>query len=172
MASPPRLPGAGSPPYSVPSSLPQSKKRPAQGLSIASSIPSAKRRKSTFHSGISTPGGSHPLRQTSFPPEESILDTSAIRSPSVESDNTAVTGNRSIITTATGIKGKRGRKKRSEGSIGNAKTTTQPGGDGSSAKGGGEDLEEDDDEEEAGEGFVNDDDAVDDITEKENLASV
>lgn len=172
MTSPPRIPSAGSPPYPIPSSLPQSKKRPAQGLSIASSIPSAKRRKSTFHSGISTPGGSHPLRQTSFPPEESVLDTSAIRSPSVESDVTAVTGNRSVITTATGIRGKRGRKRKPEGSIGNAKTTTQPGGDGTSAKGGGEDVEEDEDEEEAGEGFINDGDAVDDITEKENLASV
>lgn len=169
MASPPRIPSAGSPPYSNSSSLPQSKKRQAQGLSISSNIPSAKRRKSTLPSGISTPGGSHPLRQTSFPPEESALDTGGIRSPSIDSDITAVTGSKSIITAATGIKGKRGRKKKAEGSIIIAKKS-RPGVDGTSTKGGGDDADEDEDDEEAGEGFVNDGEEIDKITEKENLA--
>ena len=171
MASPPRIPGAGSPPYSNSASLPQSRKRPAQGLSIASNIPSAKRRKSTLPSGISTPGGSHPLRQTSFPPEESALDTGGIRSPSVDSDITAVTGSKSVVTATTGIRGKRGRKKKGEGSIINAKKS-RPAADGTSTKAGGDDAEEDDDDEEAGEGFVNDGEEIDKITEKENLALV
>ena len=172
MASPPRLSGAGSPPYPTPASIPQSRKRPAQGLSIASNISNAKRRKSTLHSGVSTPGGSHPLRQTSFPPEESALDTGGIRSPSLDSDITAATGNKSIATTATGVKAKRGRKKKTESSVLNAKSTARPGVEGASTKGAGEDVEEDDDDEENGEGFVNDGEVIDSSQEKENLAYV
>lgn len=172
MASPPRIPGAGSPPYPNPASLPQSRKRPAQGLSIASNVPYAKRRKSTLHSAISTPGSLHPLRQTSFPPEESALDTAGIRSPSNDSDITALTGSRSVITSATGVKGKRGRKKKVEGSVVNLKSTTRQGADGTSTKGAGDDVEEDDDDDDAGEGLVNDGEEIDKVTEKENLASV
>ena len=172
MVSPPRNPGAGSPPYPNPLALPQSKKRTSSGLSISSNMPSAKRRKSTLHSIASTPGGSHPLRQTSFPPEESARDPSVVRSPSVDSDTTAATGARSIATTATALKGKRGRKRKAEGSIISGKNAVRPSVEGNSAKGGGDDAEEEEDDEDGELGLVNQGEVVDKDTEKENMASV
>ena len=172
MTSPPRHPGAGSPPYPNPLTLPQSKKRTSSGLSITSNMPSVKRRKSTLHSIASTPGGSHPLRQTSFPPEESAFDPSIVRSPSVDSDTTAATGARSIATTATVIKGKRGRKRKAEGSIISGKNTVRPSVEGTSAKGGGDDAEEEEDDEDGEVGLINQGEVVDKDTEKENLALV
>ena len=87
---------------------------------------------------------------------------------------TTATGSRSIATATTAVKGKRGRKKKTEGSVVNGKNPSRPPADGSSTKAGGEDLEEEEeeDDEEAGEGLVNEGDDVDDKTEKENLASV
>ena len=172
MASPPRSAGAGSPPYPNPLTLPQSRKRTSHGLSISSNIPNAKRRKSTLHSTVSTPGGSHPLRQTSFPPEESALDAADFRSPSVDSDITAVTGGRSVATTVNAVKGKRGRKKKAEGSIVNGKNAARTRAEGTSANGGGDDVEEEDDDEDGGEGLVKEGEEIDKATEKENLASV
>lgn len=172
MASPPRNPGPRSPPYPNPLALPQSRKRASSGLSISSNMPSAKRRKSTLHSIASTPGGSHPLRQTSFPPEESTLDPSVVRSPSIDSDITAATGARSIATTATVAKGRRGRKRKAEGSVVSGKNTVRPSVEGNSAKGGGDDAEEEEDDEDGEMGFVNQGEVVDKDTEKENLALV
>ena len=94
MASPPRLSPATSPPHPYHTSLPSSnpKKRPSLSLSGGAGGPIPRRRK-TGPTPASTPNTSHPLRQTSFPPEESAIDDStALRSPSVESDITGITG--------------------------------------------------------------------------------
>ncbi|KAL8998913.1 MAG: hypothetical protein Q9169_002132 [Polycauliona sp. 2 TL-2023] len=109
MASPVYRSPATSPPYPASASLPNPKKRPS--LSVTSHGPAAKRRKPTNASQSSTPATSHPLRQTSFPPDESAIDTGE-RSPSVESD---VTGHQSVMTSATGRKPKkRGRKRKTD----------------------------------------------------------
>ena len=108
MASPPRHSPATSPPYI---SLPNPKKRPI--INAPSHPPSAKRRK---QSSIHYASSFHPLRQTSFPPEESAVDAGA-RSPSVESDFTAITGGRSTVTAGTGLKKRRGKGKKREGSV-------------------------------------------------------
>ena len=164
MASPPFRSPAGSPPYPNPAALPNAKKRPS--LSLAANPGPSKRRKSTFHSSVSTPGGLHPLRQTSFPPEESVISA---RSPSVESDITGVTGGKSNITATLGPK-KRGRKKKiAEGSVrseGKAKAGTA---DGASLKEGDE-GDEDEDEDEGPEGMVDEGERVDKAKEKERLA--
>ncbi|KAL8724742.1 MAG: hypothetical protein Q9166_007781 [cf. Caloplaca sp. 2 TL-2023] len=110
MASPIYRSPAGSPPYPSSATLPNPKKRPS--LSVTSHPPAAKRRKPTNASQNSTPATSHPLRQTSFPPEESAIDTGE-RSPSVDSD---VTGHQSVMTSATGKPKpkKRGRKRKTD----------------------------------------------------------
>ncbi|CAL8584193.1 hypothetical protein XPA_009797 [Xanthoria parietina] len=110
MASPIYRSPATSPPYPTSASLPNPKKRPS--LSVNSHGPAAKRRKPTNASQNSTPATSHPLRQTSFPPDESAIDTGE-RSPSVDSD---VTGHQSIMTSATGKPKpkKRGRKRKTD----------------------------------------------------------
>ena len=110
MASPPYRSPAGSPPYPSSAALPNPKKRPS--LSLTSHQPAAKRRKPTNASQISTPATSHPLRQTSFPPEESAIDLGE-RSPSVESDLTA---HQSVVASATSkpLPKKRGRKRKSD----------------------------------------------------------
>ncbi|KAL8651359.1 MAG: hypothetical protein Q9226_004740 [Calogaya cf. arnoldii] len=110
MASPVHRSPATSPPYPASVSLPNPKKRPS--LSVTSHGPAAKRRKPTNASQNSTPATSHPLRQTSFPPDESAIDTGE-RSPSVDSD---VTGHQSIMTSATGKPKpkKRGRKRKTD----------------------------------------------------------
>lgn len=122
MASPPYRSPAQSPPYPSSASLPNPKKRPS--ISVTSHPPAAKRRKPTNASQASTPATSHPLRQTSFPPEGSAVDIGE-RSPSVESDVTGVTGltgHQSAITSGTQQRKpkKRGRKKKTEeGSVAN-----------------------------------------------------
>ncbi|KAL8655023.1 MAG: hypothetical protein Q9210_001146 [Variospora velana] len=107
---------ATSPQYPSSASLPNPKKRPS--LSVTSHPPNAKRRKPTNASQVSTPATSHPLRQTSFPPEESALDFGE-RSPSVDSDVTGVTGvtgHQSTRTSGTQQRKpkKRGRKMKTE----------------------------------------------------------
>ncbi|KAL8806870.1 MAG: hypothetical protein Q9223_004713 [Gallowayella weberi] len=110
MASPTYRPPAMSPPYPSSAALPNPRKRPS--LSVTSHPPAAKRRKPTNPSQSSTPATSHPLRQTSFPPEESAIDTGE-RSPSVESD---ATGQQSVMTSATGKPKpkKRGRRRKTD----------------------------------------------------------
>ena len=110
MASPIYRSPATSPPYPASAALPNPKKRPS--LSVTSHGPAAKRRKPTNSSQNSTPATSHPLRQTSFPPEESAFDTGE-RSPSVDSE---ATGRQTIMTSATGKPKpkKRGRKRKSD----------------------------------------------------------
>lgn len=103
MASPPHRSSATSPSY--PSSTPQpSRKRPLPSHSTSSPYP-AKRANASFSASSS----SHPLRQTSFPPEEGEQGE---RSPSVDSIITTGTGARSA--TAGARPKKRGRKRKED----------------------------------------------------------
>ncbi|KAI4244190.1 MAG: hypothetical protein LQ352_006904 [Teloschistes flavicans] len=148
MASPIYRSPATSPPYPSSAALPNPKKRPA--LSVTSHPPAAKRRKPTNPSQSSTPATSHPLRQTSFPPEESAIDTGE-RSPSVGSN---ITGYRSAMTSVAGKPPpkKRGRKRKiDQASL--ISGDKAPAKDASSAAGPlADEPEEDDDEADADEG--------------------
>ena len=84
---------------------PNPKKRPS--VNVPPYAPSLKRQKrSSVHSAASS---AHPLRQTSFPPEESAILTGE-RSPSVDSEVTNITGKGSLATT-----GGRRRKSKAKG---------------------------------------------------------
>lgn len=157
MASPPHRSQIPYPPISNP------KKRPP--LPIGSQAPASKRRKHPSISNASTPGTSHPLRQTSFPPEEAAIDDT--RSISVESDATGVTGGRSIVTAETGAKGgKRGRKKKGEPSV----KSGARGADGSlGGQGEGQGEEEEEEDVDVDEGLEDDGEKVDKDAEKKNL---
>ncbi|MCJ1269678.1 hypothetical protein MMC22_009570 [Lobaria immixta] len=135
------------------------KKRPS--LPLTSQAPVSKRRKHPSISNASTPGTSHPLRQTSFPPEEAAIDDA--RSVSVESDATGVTGGRSIVTAGTGAKGgKRGRKKKGEASV-------KSGARGAEGSVGGQGEEEEEDDGDGDDGLEDDGEKVDEEAEKKNL---
>lgn len=123
--------------------------------------PSNKRQK---RASINSATSAHPLRQTSFPPEESNPNN-AERSPSVDSDFTAVTGGRSVVTTGTTkrVRGK-GKAKKVEGSlksVGKEKTA------GGAARGGSEVPDDEDDEDEGA--VVDDGGVVDEEAEREKL---
>ncbi|KAL8936736.1 MAG: hypothetical protein Q9216_004777 [Gyalolechia sp. 2 TL-2023] len=169
MASPPYRSPATSPPYPSSATLPNPKKRPS--LSVTSHPPGAKRRKPTNASQASTPATSHPLRQTSFPPEESAIDIGE-RSPSVESDVTGITGRHSVMTSGTHhLKGKkRGRKRKTEDasvmSGGNVAAVDAVSGGGQLA----EEAEEDDDDADENEGVLGDQDKQRKRKEKADLA--
>lgn len=122
MSSPPyqsqTSPPAHSPPYPSPSQLPtintlangstSSKKR---GAGDSGPSPSIKRRKPSTMSIAST-SSAHPLRQTSFPPDEAPF---AARSPSVGVDNDNVSMVSGSAVSATGrVPRKRGRKSKAE----------------------------------------------------------
>ncbi|KAI8630257.1 histone-fold-containing protein [Xylariaceae sp. FL1651] len=112
MASPPHnYSPAGSPPYPAHSQLP-SKKRTSTATELAIQPPSLKRRKASTMSIAST-GSAHPLRQTSFPPDESLARSyspSYQRSPSVDTMS-LVSGSQ---VSAAPVKKKRGRKSKAE----------------------------------------------------------
>ena len=168
MASPPYRSPAASPPYPPHATIPNPKKRPS--LTGHSQLNPSKRRKPSSFSTSAT--SAHPLRQTSFPPEESITGHGA-RSPSVDSDFTGITGRQSVGTSATAPKKPRGRKKKGQESV---KSGTPKGrADGRSATGqagddGGEDEEED--EGDAGAGMVDAGGKVDKAAEKKKMACV
>ena len=162
MASPPYRSPAASPPNPSHSALPTSRKRPALGMPSAVP-PYPKKRKSSF---FSTTSSSHPLRQTSFPPEE--VDGGQ-RSPSVESDFTAVTGSQSLAASGVGKKRRRRKKDETQSvrSAGKGKTA-----DTASRTGGmGEDVEEEDDDGAAGgeEGIVESGVKVDRVAEQKKM---
>ncbi|CAK7274671.1 hypothetical protein SEPCBS119000_006291 [Sporothrix epigloea] len=80
--------------------------------------PAIKRRKPSNFSATSFSTGSHPLRQTSFPPEEASTPFSA-RSPSVDFDNASlVSGGPSSVAGGSAVaapgKKRRGRKSKAE----------------------------------------------------------
>ncbi|KAI1376570.1 TAFII28-domain-containing protein [Hypoxylon crocopeplum] len=111
MASPPRAYSpAGSPPYSS-AQLP-SKKRGSTSADLSVQAPSLKRRKASTMS-VASAGSAHPLRQTSFPPDESQsqnFSPSYRRSPSV--DNMSLVSGSQVSGAPT--KKKRGRKSKAE----------------------------------------------------------
>ncbi|KAI0525384.1 histone-fold-containing protein [Xylaria bambusicola] len=108
MASPPQnYSPAGSPPYPPHSQLP-SKKRSSIATELSIQPPSLKRRKASTMS-IASAGSAHPLRQTSFPPDETLgrdYSPSYRRSPSVDTMS-LVSGSQ---VSAAPAKKKRGRK--------------------------------------------------------------
>ncbi|KAI1848607.1 hypothetical protein JX266_005466 [Neoarthrinium moseri] len=112
MASPPpAFSPAGSPPYSS-AQLPPSKKRGSAAADLATNNPSVKRRKASVMSATSS-ASAHPLRQTSFPPDESqgqVFSPSYRRSPSVDTMS-LVSGSQ---VSAAPAKKKRGRKSKAE----------------------------------------------------------
>ncbi|KAI1340954.1 histone-fold-containing protein [Xylariaceae sp. FL0016] len=111
MASPPQsYSPAGSPPYPSHSQLP--KKRASGAADLAVQPPSLKRRKASTMS-IASAGSAHPLRQTSFPPDEALArgySPSYQRSPSVDTMS-LVSGSQ---VSAAPPKKKRGRKSKAE----------------------------------------------------------
>ncbi|KAK3985745.1 hTAFII28-like protein conserved region-domain-containing protein [Cladorrhinum sp. PSN332] len=85
------------------------KKRTAEG---GVAPPALKRRKPSTMSVSSIPGSAHPLRQTSFPPDDPMTSFSA-RSPSVDFDNMSLVSG-SQVSAAASFKKKRGRKSKAE----------------------------------------------------------
>ncbi|KXJ93496.1 hTAFII28-like protein conserved region-domain-containing protein [Microdochium bolleyi] len=111
MASPPPYSPAGSPPYPSHAQLP-SKKRPSGAADLAVQPPKIKRRKPSTMS-ITSATSAHPLRQTSFPPDESqsqVFSPTYQRSPSV--DNMSLVSGSQVSTAPA--KKKRGRKSKAE----------------------------------------------------------
>ncbi|GAP93189.1 putative transcription initiation factor TFIID subunit 11 [Rosellinia necatrix] len=112
MASPPHsYSPAGSPPYPSHSQLP-SKKRSSVATELSIQPPSLKRRKASTMS-VTSAGSAHPLRQTSFPQDESLArgySPSYQRSPSVDTMS-LVSGSQ---VSGAPAKKKRGRKSKVE----------------------------------------------------------
>jgi transcription initiation factor TFIID subunit 11 len=84
------------------------KKRTADGTAA----PALKRRKASAISAASGPGSAHPLRQTSFPPDDAGTPF-GVRSPSVDFDAMSFVSG-SQVSAATPVKKKRGRKSKAE----------------------------------------------------------
>lgn len=114
-------PPAHSPPYPSHSQLPSlnnnlsngtgsNKKR---GAGDSGPSPALKRRKPSTMSIAST-GSAHPLRQTSFPPDETPY--AGARSPSVgfDNDNLSMVSGSAVSVSAAPVKKKRGRKSKAE----------------------------------------------------------
>ncbi|KAK5993782.1 Transcription initiation factor TFIID subunit 11 [Cladobotryum mycophilum] len=146
MASPPYVssPSAMSPPYPSPAQIPNKKR----SSTLDVNGPPGKRRKGSIIS--QTSGISHPLRQTSFPPE---AGSPYPRSPSVDAAS-HVSG--SVVSATAGgasKKKKRGRKaKNTKGDDSTEKTPSLVGGKAAttvSGQGGDKELEDDDDDEKA-----------------------
>lgn len=143
MASPPYTysPTALSPPYPSHSQLPaintnmNAKKRGTDG----GGAPAHKRRKASAISISSGLGSAHPLRQTSFPPDEAGTPFDP-RSPSVDPDALSLAGG-SQVNPAAPVKKKRGRKSKAEKALAEAlereKTPSVVGGKGATAPSGG-----------------------------------
>jgi len=140
--------------------LPNPKKRPTLSSQAANK---RQKRGSSNTSALSA----HPLRQTSFPPDESAI-AFGTRSPSIDSDFTAVTGGKSVVTNATGkkVRGK-GRKKQLEGSVKSAgrEKTVDGARDGTA-----EAPDDEDEDDDGGEEMVDDGDAAEAEAEVKKLA--
>ena len=144
MASPPRRSPATSPPYPSNANLPGARKRPLT-LSTNQSQLSKKRKTPSFSTSTSS---AHPLRQTSFPPEES---REGQRSPSVDSVVTAATGARSVAASGRGRKKGKQRKDDTQ-SVRSATKASATGDRSSRAEGADEEAEYEEDDYAAGEG--------------------
>lgn len=161
-SSPPYRSPAASPPGLAHSVIPNPRKR--GGAPIPGSSLHKRRKPSSFSASSSA----HPLRQTSFPPEEALGQGE--RSPSVDSDYTVNTGANSVAPSATG--GKKRPKKKKNGTASVVSAGKGAAGDTASKTGAAD--EEVDGEEEEGDG--GDDDMVDEggkidrAAEKKKLA--
>ena len=162
MASPPYRSPATSPPISSQTSVPNPKKRPS--VNVPSYVPSLKRQKrSSIHSAASS---AHPLRQTSFPPEESAVIIGE-RSPSVDSDITNITGKGSLATAGARRKKAKGKEKKSAASVkSGAREKTVDGREGT----GEVPDEEEDDDDEGGDDVLDGVEEEDREAEKKKLA--
>jgi hypothetical protein len=144
MASPPYIysPTALSPPASSRSQLPPintmtGKRKPTDGAGA----PALKRRKASTMSVTSGAGSAHPLRQTSFPPDEFGAGTPTdARSPSVDIDAMSFVSGSQVSAAAAPIKKKRGRKSKAEKALQREQTPSAAGGKASSAVGGVSDV--------------------------------
>jgi transcription initiation factor TFIID subunit 11 len=163
MASPPHRSPATSPPYPSHSNLPTSRKRPLPTISTNPQYPNKR-----VNSSFSNTGSTHPLRQTSFPPEE---PRDGERSPSVESIVTAGTGARSV--TASTLGKKKARKKKDDTQSVRSAGRGSVAEDARSRTGGGQDdeeLEEDDEPGAAAADLVETGAKVDDAHEQQRIA--
>lgn len=162
MASPPYHSPATSPPYPPHMTLPNPKKRP----SMTSQAANKRQKRTSIHSTASGLSA-HPLRQTSFPPDESAI-ARGTRSPSIDSEFTAVTGGKSVIANTTGkkVRGK-GKKKQLEGSVKSAgrEKTVDGARDGTA-----EAPDEEDDDDDGGDEILDDENAVEAEAEVKKLA--
>lgn len=161
MASPPYRSPATSPPYPPHTSLPNPKKRPS--VNVPPYAPSLKRQKRTsVHSAASS---AHPLRQTSFPPEESAIVTGE-RSPSVDSEITNITGKGSLAAAPGRRRKSKGKGKQAGASVKNgAKEKTVDGREGT-----GEVPDDDEDDDDGGEDVLDGVEEEDIEAEKKKLA--
>ncbi|KAK0638622.1 hTAFII28-like protein conserved region-domain-containing protein [Cercophora newfieldiana] len=140
MASPPLTysPTALSPPASSRSQLPPintmtGKRKPTDGAGA----PALKRRKASTMSVTSGAGSAHPLRQTSFPPDEFGIGTPTdARSPSVDLDSMSFVSGSQVSMAAAPVKKKRGRKSKAEKALQREQTPSVAGGKAPSAVGG------------------------------------
>lgn len=132
-------------------------------MNVPPYAPSLKRQKrGSVHSAASS---AHPLRQTSFPPEESAIATGE-RSPSVDSEITNITGRGSLAPGGGRKKKARGRGKKVAASVkSSAKEKTV---DGREATGEVPDDEDDDDD--GAEDVVDNVEEEDKEAEKKKLA--
>ncbi|KAG8529762.1 uncharacterized protein KY384_005243 [Bacidia gigantensis] len=164
MSSPPRSGGGTSPTYPSQVPLPNNpRKRPSLHLQ-QSHGPQKRRKQASIASGASS---AHPLRQTSFPPNEIAVE-SALLSPSVESDITGFTGDGvRNANTATSAKGgrKRGKKGKREVSA-----SVKGRGAQSERSATGDIADEEDEDEDGGEGLMDDGGEMDKAAEKKNLS--
>lgn len=162
MASPPHRTSS---PYLPPPKQPK-KRLP---FPLNAQTPNPKRRKPPGASAI-TSGASHPLRQTSFPPEESARPDDGQRSPSVESETSILTGVQSVVTAGTGAKRrKRGGKQIQKEGVGEGSLVSGFGPRGGT---GGPQVEEEEEEEDLDEGLEDDGEKMDKAAEKKKLAWV
>ena len=123
----------------------------------------------------SATSSAHPLRQTSFPPEEG--QDNGLRSPSVESDVTGVTGGQSAVTAGGGVgkkrrgRGKKGKEREGTGSVrsGGRIVDGQPRGSGGSHAAA-EDEEEEDDDDALDGGEPGEESSIDKAAERKNIS--
>lgn len=157
-----------SPPHRTSSPYPP--KQPKKRLQFPlNAQPNPKRRKPPG-STATTSGASHPLRQTSFPPEESARPDDGQRSPSVESETSILTGGQSVVTAGTGAKRrKRGGKQIQKEGVGEGSVVSGFGPRGAT---GGLQVEEEEEEEDLDEGLEDDGEKLDKAAEKKKLAWV
>jgi len=132
MASPPynHSPTALSPPASSRSQLPPINTMTGKRKIDGAGGPALKRRKASTMSVNSAAGSAHPLRQTSFPPDEfgGIGTPTDARSPSADLDAMSFVSGSQVSAAAAPVKKKRGRKSKAEKALQREQTPSAAGG--------------------------------------------